>query len=89
VQNRLDPQSVGDYLGRGWREAKALDRAHWLAERQRRGSAATIEVARALHEHMRAVRPDWPTAHDVQLDLEHQVRLKALLDKTVSFVIRR
>ena len=85
----LDPESARAYLQRGWGEAKALDRAHWASERRDRGSAATLEIASSLFEHMRRVRPEWPTPEEARVDLEHHVRLKALLDRTARVVGRR
>ena len=45
------------------------DASHWAAEFKEHGPAATVDASRALWEHVRRLRPDWPTAGDSDRDL--------------------
>jgi hypothetical protein len=77
----VDPGNLRDYARRHWAEAGDLDRAHWAAEFAARGPASALAASRALWEHMRAVRPDWPTEADRARDLEQHLALRRLLDR--------
>ena len=65
------------------------DASHWAAEFKERGPAATIAASRALWEHARRIRPDWPTADDSDRDLAEHLRLKRLLDRAAHAFAHR
>ena len=60
-----------------------------LAEFRERGSVATVEASRALWEHARRIRPEWPTADDSARDFAEHLRLKRLLDRAAHVFARR
>ena len=69
------------FVRRPWSALTALEREHWAREFARRGSTATLEASRLLWEHMRRVRPDWPSDADRREDLAHHIALKAAIDR--------
>lgn len=77
----MEPSDLRAYRERGWAVAEAAKRAHWAREFAARGPAATIEAAHALFEHMRLVRPDWPSEDQRREDFAHHVELKRRIDR--------
>ena len=61
-------------------------KAAWWASRDR---DAAVRTSWALWGHARRVRPDWPTGEERQADLDHHVRLKAILDRAARAFSRR
>jgi hypothetical protein len=58
-----------------------MEREHWAREFARRGPAATLEVSRLLREHMRRVRPDWPSDTERRDDLAHHIAHTGAIDR--------
>ena len=83
----MDPRDVKAYLARGWAAAEALKEKHWAQEFARRGSEATLEASRALWEHMRLLRPDWPSDEERREDLSHHLDLKGSIDRAAGAFI--
>jgi hypothetical protein len=77
----VNPAHAQAFLRRPWGALTALEREHWAREFTRRGPAATLEVSRLLWEHMRRVRPDWPSDTDRREDLTHHIALKGAIDR--------
>jgi hypothetical protein len=77
----VDPAHAHAFLRRPWDRLAALEREHWAREFSRRGPAATFEVSRLLWDHMRRVRPDWPSAAERHEDLRHHLALKGAIDR--------
>jgi hypothetical protein len=46
-----------------------------------RGPLATFEASPALWDHMRRLRPDWPSPDERREDLAHHVTLKRAIDR--------
>ncbi len=69
------------YLDRRWAAAETLKVEHWAREFAERGPEATLAVSRALWEHMRLVRPEWPSDDERRDDLAHHLRLKRAIDR--------
>jgi hypothetical protein len=44
----------------------------------------TFEVSQSLREHMRALRPDWPSPDERHEDLVHHIALKQLIDRAAG-----
>ena len=53
---------VKAFATRDWTAVSDADALHWAAEFRERGSVVTVEASRALWEHARRIRPEWPTA---------------------------
>ena len=85
----MDPADIRAFAGRDWAAAEASKRAY-LAERAREGDGMwAFWAAQALFEHMRALRPDFPTEADHAGDLEHHVALKRTLDRASRALLAR
>ena len=76
------------FARRDWQATAALKREHWAREFAVRGPAATLEASAALWRHMRAVRPDWPSAEERQDDLAHHIALKRAIDRAARVFAR-
>jgi len=84
----VDPRDLKAYLEREWAATEALKRAHWAREFAVRGPQATIEAAHALFQHMRLVRPDWPSEDQRREDFAHHVELKERIDRAARAFAR-
>lgn len=75
-----------DYAGRAWHLVAAHKRAYWPRALRERGELATFEASQALWVHMRALRPEWPSAAERAEDLAHHLALKRALDRAAHAV---
>ena len=80
----MKQEDVRAYAQRAWPRAERLKQEHWAREIAERGPLATFEASQALWEHMRSLRPDWPSPDDRRADLAHHVALKQLIDRTAG-----
>ena len=77
----MDRDAIGAFLARDRDRVAALKRGyHARRYRLSRGTWG-LDAARALWEHARKVRPDWPTARDRDEDFARHVALKQLIDR--------
>jgi hypothetical protein len=76
----VDRDSVRAYLDRDWSAGERLEREHWAALWRTLGPAANLRAARTLYEHVRRMRPEWPSEAERAADLAHHVALKRRLD---------
>jgi hypothetical protein len=72
------------YAMRAWHVAAAFKQQYWAHEIARQGSLATFEASQTLREHMRRVRPDWPSEQDRGEDLAHHLALKRAIDSAAG-----
>ncbi len=77
----MDRDAVRAFLERGWGVAERLGREHWAFVRRSDGPEANLRAARTLYEHMRRLRPEWPTEAERAADLAHHVALKRWIDR--------
>lgn len=70
-----------EYAGRDWQRIESEDRAYWVGRYRQFGGLETLRASQALWQHMKTVRPDWPTEADRAADLAHHIQFKALLDR--------
>ena len=75
------------FARRDWQAAETLKAEHWAREFALRGPAATLEASAALWQHMRLVRPDWPTDQERRDDLAHHVALKRAIDRAARVFV--
>ena len=80
-------EDVRAYAQRAWQEAERLKQEHWAREIAERGPLATFEASQALWEHMRSLRPDWPSPEERCEDFAHHVALKQLIDRTAGVFV--
>lgn len=50
---------------------------------------ATFRASQMLAEHVRLLRPDWPSCEERQMDFEHHVALKRDIDRAAGAFARR
>ena len=77
----MDREALRAFVTRDRERVAALKRDHHARRYRASGGQSGLEAARALREHARKVRPDWPTARDRDEDLAHHVALKRLIDR--------
>jgi hypothetical protein len=77
----MDREAVRAFVMRDRDRVAALKRDHHASRYRASGGKSGLEAARALREHARKVRPDWPTARDREDDLAHHVALKQRIDR--------
>jgi len=80
----VNPEDLRAYARRAWHAVEALKQEHWAREVAERGCLATFEASQALWEHMRRLRPDWPSPEERREDLAHHVALKCAIDRAAS-----
>lgn len=76
---RIDPEHLRAYAARPWAELERSKREH-IAARYREDPAEHAASVARMTEHLKAVRPDWPTEDDLARDLADHVELKRKLD---------
>lgn len=77
----MDPAAIRAFVQRSRSEVEDEKRAYWANQYSERTYHRTLEASRALYEHVRRIRPDFPTDRDRADDLAHHVALKRLLDQ--------
>jgi len=85
----MDRSAIAAFLARDFQASARLKAEHWAAEYRSRGPIATLEASDALREHMRAIRPGWPTAEDREEDLAHHVAERRLFERIAHGLARR
>ena len=75
-----DPEHLRAFARRPWAAIEAAKR-ELIAARHREDPDGHAARVLALREHMRLVRPEWPTAEDRAQDLADHVALKAKIDR--------
>ena len=76
--------NLDEYAARDWWIIEHQDRLHWIREYRQHGPEATMRASMALWEHVRQVRPEWPTARDRQKDLDHHLLLKQIFQRAAD-----
>lgn len=84
ILSDMTPEHLRAYAQRAWHVAEALEQDHWAREVAQRGPMATFEASQALWEHMRALRPDWPSDDERRQDLADHIALKRLIDRAAD-----
>jgi hypothetical protein len=80
----VKPGDLRAYAGRAWRVAETFKQDHWARETAERGPLATFEASQLLWEHMRALRPGWPSDEERRQDLADHIALKRLIDRAAG-----
>ena len=80
----MDPARARHFMERPWEALAALEGEHWAREFVQRGPRATLEAAVLLWEHMRRIRPDWPSDAERRDDLAHHLDLKGAIDRAAG-----
>ena len=73
----------------GWAEAAARKRGYWVDRYAVEGAAATLDASDALREHMKEVRPAWPTAAERAADLDQHCHMRWCFERVADAFRRR
>ena len=85
----VDHDAVRAFVLRDRAAVEASNRAYHAGRYREHGPAAGFEVSQLFWQHVRRVRPDWPTPRERDEDLGHHVALKRLLDRAADAFTRR
>ena len=72
------------FADRPWQRLEDAKREH-IAEGFRIDAAAHAASVYALREHLRLVRPEWPTAEDLGVDLADHIAMKRKIDRVAVY----
>ncbi len=75
----MDRLDIRRWALRDWDRIAAAKRERTVAAHVERGSSHSAALAADLYQHVKARRPDWPSAADRDDDLAAHVTLQALL----------
>lgn len=71
-----DPAALRVYVDRDWGSAARDDERSWIEQARRQGPAGGIRIAAELRRQVLAMRPDWPSRHE--RDLDHATHLRVI-----------
>jgi hypothetical protein len=77
----METKDIVEYSNRNWEQLSRLDREHWNSAYRAFGFEVTRSSSYALWQHMKSVRPEWPSSQDRHCDMEHHIKLNKLLDQ--------
>jgi len=77
----MDPATIRAFVQRLRGEVEHEKRTYWAKQYSEGTYRRTLEASHALYEHVRRIRPDFPTDRERAEDLTHHVALKRLLDQ--------
>jgi hypothetical protein len=77
----MDRNQVRSFVERDWDAFARIDREAARDPKTAADPLGAYRIACALLEHMRCVRPDWPTESERAADFEHHVEQKRTLDR--------
>lgn len=82
---RIAREHARAFAGRPWGLLEDAKREH-IAASFRADPAAHAASIYALRDHLRLVRPEWPTAAELMTDLEDHVALKRKLERVAVYL---
>jgi hypothetical protein len=85
----MDRAAIRAFVARDRERVAALKRAHHARRYRASRGAAGLDAGRVLREHVRRVRPDWPTERDRDEDLAHHLALKQRIDRAARAFFAR
>jgi hypothetical protein len=80
----MNPSDIQSFMKRGWDRKEALKGEYWAEQHRKKGASATLVASTALRDHLKALRPDWPTAEDRAADLRHHRAFIAKLEQVAD-----
>jgi len=85
----IDRDAIRAFVARDRDRVAALKRDHHATRYRASRGKSGLEAARVLREHVRKIRPDWPTARDRDEDFAHHVALKRRIDRAAHAFFAR
>ncbi|MFP6663429.1 MAG: hypothetical protein VCC00_04435 [Deltaproteobacteria bacterium] len=83
----MDRSDVLRFVQRDRTRARTSKADFWARQYATRGASATLAASMQLHEHMRRIRPDWPTPADRDRDLHHHIEMARLYGR-IAYAFR-
>ena len=77
-------EDVRAYAQRAWKVTETRKQEHGAREFAGHGPQATFDASQVLWQHMRSLRPDWPSPEERREDLAHHSKLKQLIDRAAG-----
>jgi hypothetical protein len=81
----IDAELLKAFAHRRWDLLEDAKREH-IAARYRQDPAAHVASIHALRDHLRLVRPEWPTPEDLAEDFEAHVDMNRKLDRVAVYL---
>jgi hypothetical protein len=75
----VNREDIRAFAGRNWGLVEQAKRRFWRERKQTLSPAEALAIADGLRRHVRALRPDWPSAKERAEDLEIHARVAASL----------
>lgn len=75
----MNEDHIRAFAGREWGLVAEAKRRFWIERKRMLSPGEALAVAEGLRLHVRAVRPDWPSAAEAAADLEVHARVSASL----------
>ena len=89
MAKQSDPKDLAAFVDRDWGRVRASKEAYWAQTTRERGPLQGLRAGAALWEHARSGDPSWPDERTRQADLEHHIRMCALLRRLEHVFTRR
>jgi hypothetical protein len=67
------------FANRDWKLVEEAKRRYWIERKRTLSPGESLAIAEGLRQHVRALRPDWPSAEERAEDVEVHARVSAAL----------
>jgi len=85
----VNAREIREFVERRRAPVQELKREFWASITREGGVLSSLEAGWALHEHARAVQPDFPSERYLADDFRDHLRVKLLLDRASQFLTLR
>ena len=85
----MEAKDLRAFVERAWDLKDEAKRRYWIGRYAEEGPCATLAASNALREHLRTLRPAWPTPEDRADDLRRHLELVALLRSVARVFVDR
>lgn len=75
----MNREDIEAFAGRDWGLVEQAKRRFWSQRKQTLSPGEALAIAEGLRLHVRALRPDWPSAKERAEDLEAHAQVAASL----------
>ncbi|HEY6322437.1 MAG TPA: hypothetical protein VJA16_12850 [Thermoanaerobaculia bacterium] len=75
----MNREDIEAFAGRDWGLVEQAKRRFWSQRKKTLSPGEALAIAEGLRLHVRALRPDWPSAKERAEDLEAHARVAASL----------
>jgi hypothetical protein len=67
------------FANRDWKLVEEAKRRYWVERKRQLSPGESLAIVEDLRQHVRALRPDWPSAAERAEDIEVHARVSAAL----------